>query len=53
MENAINVSLSPVQLVLSLLFQLWIIIFPIIIIKKLNYLTDLLQERLDTDKEVS
>lgn len=53
MENAINISVSPIQLLLSLAFQVWIIVFPIIIIKKLNYLTQLLQQNYDTDNETS
>ena len=51
MENSINVSLSPLQLILSLAFQIWIVVFPIIIIRKLNYLTDLFQSQFDSDKE--
>ncbi|HBR14703.1 MAG TPA: hypothetical protein DD723_04050 [Candidatus Omnitrophica bacterium] len=45
MENAINVSLSPIQVLLSFLFQIWIVVFPIILIRKLNYLTALLQSQ--------
>ena len=45
MENAISVSLTTPQLILSLAIQIWIIVAPIIIIRKLNYLTSLLQER--------
>ena len=51
MENSISVSLSPLQIILSLAFQIWIVVFPIIIIRKLNYLTDLLQSQFDPDKE--
>ena len=53
MENSINFSVSPFQLLLTLAFQVWIIVFPIIIIKKLNYLTQLLQRDSDTDGETS
>ena len=53
MDNAINFSLSPIQALLSVAFQVWLIVFPIIIIKKLNNLTNLLQERFDTDQETS
>ena len=45
MENSINFSVTPIQLLLSLAFQIWIIIFPIVIIKKLNYLTALIEEK--------
>ena len=53
MENTISISLSPMQVLLSLAFQVWMIIFPVIIIKKLNYLIGLLQEHHGTDNEVS
>lgn len=45
MENAITVSLTPLQVILSIAFQIWLIVFPIILIRKLNYLTALLQEQ--------
>ena len=51
MENSISVSVTPVQALLALAFQLWIVIFPIIIIRKLNQLTSLLHERFDTQSE--
>ncbi len=50
MENSISVNLSPLQMLLSLAFEAWIIIFPIIIIKKLNYLTQLLQSQYEEDE---
>ena len=51
MENSISVSLSPLQLILSLAFQIWIVVFPIVIIRKLNYLTDILRSQFDTDNK--
>ena len=42
MENAINISVSPLQAMLALAFQIWIVVFPIILIRKLNYLTALI-----------
>ena len=52
MENEITVSMGPLQILLTLAFQAWIIIFPIVIIRKLNYLTSLLQAQFeDEDKE--
>ena len=51
MENSITMNVSTVQLALALAFQIWIIIFPIIIIRKLNYLTALLQAHFETDNE--
>jgi len=51
MENAITVSVSPLQVLLSVAFQAWIIIFPILIIKKLNYLIELLQAQFEDDEK--
>lgn len=53
MENSINVSYTPWQVVLSLAFQIWIVVFPVIIIRKLNYLTDLLHAQFDTESKES
>lgn len=45
MDSNISVSFTPLQMILSLAFQVWIIVFPIIIIRKLNYLTSLLEAK--------
>ena len=50
MENAISVSLTTPQLILSLAIQIWIIVAPIIIIRKLNYLTTMLQSQADSEE---
>ena len=42
MENSISISVSPLQAILALAFQIWIVVFPIILIRKLNYLTALI-----------
>ena len=47
MENSINLSVTPFQALLALAFQVWMIVFPILLIRKINYLTDLLHEHLD------
>ena len=47
MENSINLSVTPLQAILALAFQIWMIVFPILLIRKINYLTDLLHEHLD------
>ena len=47
MENTINLSVTPFQAILALAFQVWMIVFPILLIRKINYLTDLLHEHLD------
>ncbi len=51
MENSINISVSPLQVLLTLAFQIWIIVFPILIIRKLNYLTDLLHSQLEPEND--
>ena len=50
MENTINLSVTPLQAYLALAFQVWMIVFPILLIRKINYLTDLLHEHLDEHK---
>lgn len=51
MENAITVNLTPLQILLSLAFQIWIVVFPIILIRKINYLTDLIQDQMPSNRE--
>lgn len=45
MENSISISVSPLQALLALAFQIWIVVFPIILIRKLNYLTALISSQ--------
>lgn len=51
MENSFSISVTSVQVFLALLFQMWLIVFPVVIIVKLNRLTRMLQERFGTDEE--
>ena len=51
--ETMNISVTPLQLVLTLAFQIWIVVFPILIIKKLNYLTELLQAQFEVDQDPS
>ena len=51
MDNAISINFSPLQVILSLAFQIWIVVFPILIIRKLNYITDILQANFETNKD--
>jgi len=51
MENSITVNVTPLQMLLTVAFQLWIVIFPIILIRKLNYLIALMHEQFDSGKE--
>lgn len=46
-----TVSVTSFQIFLTLAFQIWLIVFPIVLIRKLNYLTALLQEHLDPEPE--
>jgi len=46
MENAISISVSPLQALFALAFQIWIIVFPIILTRKLNYLTALIASQI-------
>ena len=51
MENSISISVSPLQAMLALAFQIWIVVFPIILIRKLNYLTALIDSQKYSDDE--
>ena len=53
MDNAISLTVTPVQAILAMAFQLWMIIFPIILIRKINYLTGLVHEHLDGHQDNS
>ncbi|MFH1360530.1 MAG: hypothetical protein ABIJ41_05780 [Candidatus Omnitrophota bacterium] len=51
MEN-LSVSVTPFQMIIAFLLQVWMfILFPIIIIRKLNYLTELLRSQFDPESE--
>lgn len=51
MENTISLNLTPWQVILSLAFQIWFIVFPIILLRKINYLTALIQDQFYSDSE--
>ena len=53
MESSVSLTVTPFQAILALAFQMWMIIFPIVLIRKVNYLTDLLHEHLDEHQENS
>ena len=53
MENTINFSVTPFQALLAFAFQLWMIVFPVLLIRKINYLTDLVHDHLDQHQESS
>ena len=51
MENSISLSVSPLQALLALMFQIWIVVFPIILIRKINYLTDLIHSQSEGEEK--
>jgi hypothetical protein len=51
MESTVNFTVTPFQALLAFAFQLWMIIFPVMLIRKINYLTDLVHEHLDQHEE--
>jgi hypothetical protein len=51
MDNTLNISVTSTQVILALIFQMWLVVFPVLIIVKLNRLTRLLEERFGTDEE--
>lgn len=54
METSITVSGTPLQYFLAIVFNVWIIVAPIVIIRKLNYLTALLHAQFEPeDNEAS
>jgi hypothetical protein len=53
MESSVNLTVTPFQAILAFAFQIWMIVFPIMLIRKINYLTDLLHDHLDQHKENS
>ena len=51
MDNSLNISVSSTQLFLALVFQMWLVVFPVIIIIKLNRLARRFEERFGADEE--
>ncbi len=55
MESSINLSVTPFQALLAIAFQAWLIIFPIVLLWKMDRLTRLVEEATapvdTTDKE--
>ena len=51
MENSLSVTITPIQALLGLAFQIWIIVLPIILIRKVNYLTALIASQNNDDDE--
>lgn len=53
MESTVSLTVTPLQVLLAFASQIWMIVFPILLIKKINYLTDLLHDHLDQHQENS
>ena len=50
MENVLNLNLSPTQVIVILGLQVWIfIVFPVIVIRKINYLTRLVESQFEQE----
>lgn len=43
--SSLSLTVTPLQMLLSLAFQIWLVVFPIILIRKVNYLTALLEDQ--------
>jgi len=51
MDSPINLSVSPVQALLALAFQVWLIVFPIILMRKIGRLEALVEAHLGSSDE--
>ena len=53
MENTVvNLQVTPLQVFLSMAFQIWIVVFPILILRKLNHLVHLMSGQIQyTEQE--
>ncbi|MFH0754749.1 MAG: hypothetical protein V2A70_09295 [Candidatus Omnitrophota bacterium] len=51
--GAVNFSVSSGQVIIALLFQMWLVIFPVILMLKINRLTRLWEERFGAEEEES
>lgn len=51
MENAVSLSVSPFQVLLAVGFQVWLLVFPILILRKLDRLTRLFEEKFGEQEE--
>ena len=51
MENLTTLSMTPLQFAIQLAITVWMfVIFPIIVIRKLNYMTDILEAQYYADE---
>ncbi|MBF0123044.1 MAG: hypothetical protein HQL21_06530 [Candidatus Omnitrophica bacterium] len=52
MDTAMNFSVTPFQAILAIGFQLWLLVFPILILRKLDRLTALFEEKFGEPEEI-
>ncbi|MBF0330599.1 MAG: hypothetical protein HQL17_01575 [Candidatus Omnitrophica bacterium] len=50
-NSAVNFSVSSGQVIVALIFQMWLVIFPVILMIKINRLTRLWEERFGGEEE--
>jgi hypothetical protein len=46
MQESINFSVTPFQAILALAFQVWIVVFPIMLMRRIDRLTNLLEDHI-------
>lgn len=46
MQESLNFSVTPFQAMLALAFQVWIVVFPILIMRKIDRLANLLEDHI-------
>ena len=51
MDNTLNISVTSTQVILAVIFQMWLVVFPVIIMVRLNRLTRLLEDRFGADAD--
>ena len=53
MDGSIDLSVTPLQALLALAFQVWLIVFPIILMRKISRLEALVESRLNGPDDTS
>ena len=51
MDNPMSFSVTPLQALLAIGFQVWLLVFPILILRKLDRLTNLLEEKFGGEED--
>ncbi|MBF0595034.1 MAG: hypothetical protein HQL22_08695 [Candidatus Omnitrophica bacterium] len=51
MDNAINLSVTPLQALLALAFQAWLVVFPIILFRKISRLEAIIEDHFSSPDE--